>query len=188
MKQKCYLFNIEMDEAVFGKANYTFGFLLQNITITSGGNILQLKQTNWLLKLLNTLPLLNSEVLAPYKFYINGQCRGKSKNVFFRPCFFFDIEKVHYEVRLHNNNFISLMMDNLQIALFKKETSSTGERNIYKVNYSDEHIKKEMLLLFCAFIDLVFYKNYSFVSYYRKEKNYVFHDAYEERTKWIPNK
>lgn len=184
MKKKHYSFSINTTKNISGKANYTFGLLLQKITIVSSKSVLQLKQTNWILKLLNAFPILNSEVLAPYKFYVNGRYCGKSKNVFLEPCFFFDIENKRYEVRLHNNNIISLMMNNTQIALFEKETSSRRERNIYKIRHSTEHIEKEMLLLFCAFADLVFYENESFVSYYKIEKNYVLNDKYAERTKW----
>lgn len=170
-----------------GESNCTYGLFPIQIKIPFEESCIELKQSI-ILKLINCLPVLNMETLASFKAYLNKKYIGKSTHKLFEPVFYFDFQGGMYEVRLHNNNYISLMKNNIQTALYNRVSYSEGENNIYEVEFDDSKEHLVYILLFCIFIDRVFYSNNGKVNYLKWEKNIVINDRHKVRTSWKLNK
>ena len=166
-----------------GSSKYTLGLLPVKIKVLCNNKTLGLKQTAWLLKLINLLPFLNTESFIPLRFYENGICCGAAKKKMFQPAFDIKINNSNYEVRQHNNNNISLMRDNIQIALYKKELRTIAEHNKYIVEF-DESADKLLILLFAILADTVFYSNAGRFTYCKYEKDIIINDKFKERTNY----
>ena len=169
--------------SVVGSSKYTLRLLPVKIEVLCGNKTLVLKQTAWLLKLINSLPLLNIETFTPLRFYENGIYCGIAKKKMFQPVFDIRINSSIYEIRQHNNNYISLMRDNIQIALYKKELQTIAEHNKYIVEF-DESADKLLILLFAILADTVFYSNEGRFSYCKYEKDIIINDKFKERTNY----
>ena len=87
---------------------------------------------------------------------------------------------------IHSNNYVSVLKNNVQIALIKKESLTYCEQNTYEVLCSDD-IDGEVLLIlmFVAFTDIHFFKNGNRIDYLKCEKTIGF-DTFKERTTWRP--
>lgn len=169
-----------------GISNFTYGILPAKIRVFYSNTIWELRQTSYVLKLINKLPILNSEDITPFRMYVNNVCIGKSKKLIFKPVFFFNTEQSIFELRQHNHNYISLMKDEFQVALFKKEDVSTAEKNRYTVKCIEDEQILPLVILFCLFTDVVFYPNEGRIDYLKYEKSYVFNDLYSNRILWEP--
>ena len=170
---------------VVSKANITLGMLPIKIEVLSNNHII-LKQSPWILKLINALPLLNYETFTPFKLYKNGVKCGKGKHLFFKPVFIFVIDMDRYEIRHHSNNYISIMRNDKQIALFQKKLRSVAENNTYFVKCINENGILDIIMLFCAFIDVMFYPNNKHIAYIKEEKTYILNDKHSKRIQWSP--
>ena len=173
---------------VYCTANITLGIMPVKIKMLSNGCSIIIKQYPFLLKLINSLPILNCENFTPFKIYKDNVKCGKGKHILFKPLYIFTINNDIYEIRHHSNNYISLMRNNVQIALYYKNITSVAEHNIYNVKCVYDTEMLNIILLFCAFIDVIFYPNNGNFSYIKKEKTFVFNDKYEERINWKPPK
>lgn len=185
-KLKKYTYKIIGNSRYSGESNYTYGLIPRRIMVLRDNySIMELKQTNWLLKFMNSLPVLNCETFTPFYYFENKTLLGKSKTRLFQPAFFFTIKENFYELRQHNHNVISLMENGAQIALYKKEAFTEFERNKYEIRYREDKEENDpLLLLFCIFIDVVFYSSTSKISGWKYEKEYVMKDPFPERTHW----
>ncbi len=182
-----YSYAIEGNDAWIGKANYTFGITLWKLCVYSKEDFtFELKQTNWFLKLLNILPVLNLETFTPFKYFESLQYNGYSRKKFLKAAFLFHMGNEIYELRQHNDNICSLMKNEIQVAVYKKEPFSFSEKNRYTVKYSNDMVDNlQLILLFCIFIDVVFYSNKRRVSLVKYERDVIINkDKYSERSLW----
>lgn len=182
-----YDYKIINQDRVGGEANHTYYFLPRRIRVTDSDRVLELNQTSYMLKFINSLPILSLETFTPFKLFVNGIYAGKTKKRLFKPIFDISVNKETYCLSLHSNNFISLMKNGVQVALYRKETRTNVERNVYfaKFNLKGE-IDEALILLFCVLIDVVFYRNNSRISALKYEKTIVFDDLNNDRVNWIP--
>ncbi len=184
LQNKKFLYYLN-DDTLVGHTNITFGFLPCIIEVF-GNRGLSLKQ-NILLKLINNFPILNLESFAPFKLYENGKHIGIAKTVFLQPAFKVIIKKNTYEIRQHNKNFISVMKNNFQIALYKKDAITEQEMNRYAVSYDENAADSALIYLFCIFSDSVFYNNDRSFSYLKYERDFIPNDKkYLNRINWEP--
>jgi hypothetical protein len=183
-----YIYEVLGDNTYCGESNYTFNIGLRNITIFSNGEpVYVLKQTNWWIKMITYFPLF---WLAPigqfpkYKFFDKGAFKGETKCSFFTPKRIIVVENRNYEIYLHSNNYISILKNDVQIALIKKSDWTKGEQNRYAITF-DEHLESDMalLFLFTIFVDNIFYPNRFRVNYVKYEKT-IGHDKLYHRTTW----
>ena len=169
-----YYYRFDKPNTPLGYTNFFYNLLLKKITVCFEKNIIEMKQTNWLLKIFNSLPILNIETFTPYKYYNNGVCCGYSKKYILKPIFAFFIDEDYYEVKQCSDNSILLTRNKAKIALYKKEDWSTLEENTYNLKIINEsNIDTKLLLLFCIFIDVEFYPNNWKLSYFKYEKNHI---------------
>lgn len=171
---------------ITGSANYTWGILPVKIEVLSNKNHIMLKQSPWILKFINSLPLLNYETFTPFKLYKNGAKCGRGWHILFRPVFVFIIENDRYELRHHTDNYISIMKDNKQIGLVRKKIKTIAEKNTYYVKCINEENILDIIMLFCVFIDVMFYPNNKQISYVKTEKTFVLNDKFSKRINWNP--
>lgn len=122
-----------------------------------------------------------------YKFYHREICIGKTKISFFSPRRIIIINNICYELYLHNNNYISILKNNVQIALIKKSEMTMAEENKYIISF-DENLEKDvgLLTIFVAFIDVIFYPNRYKLNYVKYEKTIGIDKLYN-RTLWKPD-
>lgn len=174
------------NHSVEGSANITLGIIPIKITVKNGNKCIVLKQAPLILKLINALPLLNYETFTPFKIYKDNLFCGRGAHILFRPIFKFKIEGNKYELRHHSDNYISLLRENKQIALFQKKSLSIRENRSYFIKCVNEAGILDIIMLFCAFSDVIFYPNNKSVGYLKWDKTYVFNDKYANRTHWNP--
>ena len=178
-----YLYTMENDSLYTGAANWTFGIRLLKICVSDSNIFWEVKQTNYIIRIINSLPFLSLEDFTPYKFYQGNIYIGISKKKIFRAVYDFKINENSYELRLHNNNYFSLMKNNIQIALYQKEKWTINEENQYRVKFDSIKENKLIIFLFCIFSDAVFFTDNKATSI-KYEKNYPLTDSYSERVKW----
>jgi len=189
MKANKYVYDLYGRE--IGEANYTYSILPDRIKVFGENDdkdsVIALKQTNWLFNIIDILPW-DFKKLMPYKCYVDGKYSGKSEKTLFRAIYKFTISDNEYELCEHSNNYVSLLKNNVQIALYQKDAETFAEQNLYRIEYTDDDsvINLSELYLFCIFIDRVFFKNTNGLYYARYEKTYVINDKYSDRAKWSP--
>ena len=170
--------------SVSGSANYTLGIALIKVSAeTTDGRLLELRQTNWLLKAINVLPILNICDFTPFEFYKDKKLCGRAMRKGLRATFAINTNEGNYEIRQHNDNFISLMRNEKQIALYKRDFWVYAEGTNYSVDY-DETQDVNMIFFMCIFADAMFGMTHGRVSLAKYEKHYVLADKWSERTKW----
>ena len=192
IKVNKYIYNVDENKKCYAEANYTFGFLNRKITaVTSNKNeTFVLCQTKWLLKLITIIPifwLMHTEVFPYYNLYYNGMIIGRTKNSFFKSKCVIVICEQNYELYLHSNNYVSIMREDEQIALLKKETRSFNERGLYEVKYEENKLSQIILLLLVTFADVIFFNNHLKLYSIKYEKA-VGRDKFYYRTLWNPDK
>lgn len=174
------------------ESNYTFGFGLRKLVAFNQENEIEyeLNQENWLLKILTYIPfwelILGIDIFPPYKFYHRGICCGKTRVAFWKSYCIIAVENEVYELYLHSNNFISILKNDIQIALVQKEEVTIEERNTYHLNVDDSLVDDmNLMALFIAFIDIVFFPNRMEFWLERSEKT-IGPDKLYYRTYWKP--
>lgn len=155
-----YEYSIEQDSSVSAEASFDYGVLSRCIT-SMGNNIkYTMKQNNWLLKILMVIPkiFIPIDLFPKYKIFINDELAGKTKVAFCTSKRKLTINNSLYELYLHSNNYISIMKDDIQIALIKKSTLTIWGENRYDVDFEYATEKdKVFMLLMVAFADIVFF-------------------------------
>lgn len=190
MGSNSYIYTCSDVPSLLGVTNYMFGFLPIKISVTDSDKNTQkvLIQQNKVLKtILRGVSILNIKIFFPFKLYDGSNCLGKTKTKLFECVYFFYIKNYKFELRQHNNNYCSLLKNEKQVALYKKKDISIAERNVYEIKY-DISINSQMdlIMLFCIFIDRVFYPSNGYISGVKYEKDLIFQDRYNERTDWMP--
>ncbi len=142
-----------------GTANKTTGFIRQKIYASYGDDKIVIEQKNFLLKFLNSLPLLNAVNFTPFKCYINGRLCGKAKRKFFGTTINIEFDNDTYILSLHTGDSISLKKNGTEIAAYSKAPYSEKEEHNYNV-YSSETAGLALLLTFafCILADISFYR------------------------------
>ena len=182
-----FVFRIENLTSVYGEASYTAGFIPRKIKVSGeNGNTLKLIQTNWVLRILNSLPVFNIFRFVPYRYYIDDIYMGRFKITPFKRGSYFIFGDDIFELQGHSKNYISLMKNNSQVALYKKDIATFMEENRYTIKY-DDRISIQLLLLFCIFIDVESYPNHLRISASKYEVDFAIKDPYKERTHWEPD-
>jgi hypothetical protein len=181
-------YTLPWKKSLLGEANWTLlGLWLQEISVKDKMKCLfMLKQTNWLIKILNLIPPLSFFTFTPFKCFRNEILCGSSKRNVFDSAFSFKIENSVYELREHSNNYGSLMKNDIQIALYKRDTEAVMGHTKYFVDY-DAKQELSLILLFCAFKDTVFHKSRGSIDFVKYEKSYVISDPFPERISWQPD-
>ena len=186
---KCHKYEYIMNEFrdIYAQSPYNYNILLKNITVREQNVFYTIRQTNWVLKIIALILLfwiLPIDFFPKYKLFKNGVLIGTSKVSFFSPGRKLFIQNSIYEFYLHNDNYVSIMKDNVQIALVKKlELSIVGE-NHYIIDFEDSiGIDNALILLFVAFIDVIFFPNRFSVDAIRYEKT-IGIDKYKQRVFW----
>ncbi len=185
-----YEYSIEQNDSVSAEVSFDYGILSRNIT-SKGNNIkYTMKQRNWLLKILMVIPKLfiPVDLFPKYNIFFNEEIIGKTKVAFCTPKRELTINNSLYEIYLHSNNYISIMKDDVQIALVKKSVLTFGEQNRYDVDF-DYITEKDMVfaLLMVAFADVVFYPNRLRIDAIKYEKT-IGKDKMSQRTFWQSKK
>jgi len=178
-------YTLPWEKSLLGEANWTYmGLRLQKISVKDEENcIFELKQTNWLIKIINLIPPLIFFTLTPFEFFKNEIFCGRSKRNVFDAAYSFHAENCVYEVRGHSNNYTSLMKNDKQIALYKRDPEVVVGQAKYHVDY-DSNQELGLILLFGAFMDAVFHKSRGSIDFVKYEKSYVISDPFPERASW----
>lgn len=185
-----YKYSIEQDDSVSAGVSFDYGILSRNIT-SKGNNIkYTMKQGNWLLKILLLIPKLfiPIDLFPKYKIFFNEEIIGKTKVAFCTPKRQLIINNSLYEKYLHSNNYLSIMKDDVQIALVKKSVLTFCEQNRYDVDF-DCVTEKDIvfILLMVAFADVVFFPNRLRIDAVKYEKT-IGKDKMSQRTLWHSKK
>lgn len=190
MQLNKYEYSIEQDDSVSAEALFDYGILSRRIT-SKGNNIkYTMKQNNWLLKILMVIPkiFIPIDLFPKYNIFLNENIIGKTKVAFCTPKREIMIDNSLYEIYLHSNNYISIMKDDVQIALIKKSVLTVGEKNRYDVDFDYVTEKdKVFVLLMVSFIDIVFFPNRLRFDAVKCEKT-IGKDKMAHRTLWQSKK
>lgn len=175
----------------YAYSNYTFGIFLREIAAfdSKTETLYQMKQENWLFKILTWIPvfwILPISMFPCFSIYKNKEKIGKTNLAFATPLRRVDVENDTYEFCIHSNNYVSILKNDIQTALIKKEPQTYCGQSKYGVLCSDM-IDSDVLLLFMfvAFIDVHFFKNRNRIDYLKYEKT-AGYDGFNERTVWRP--
>ncbi len=181
-----YAYSIEQDSSASAAASMDYGILPRCITAEGNNSKYTMKQSNWLLKILMAIPkiFIPIDLFPKYNIFSDEKIIGKTKPAFCTPKREIMIENSLYEVYLHSNNYISIMKDDVQIALVKKSVVTIGEKNRYDVDFECVTEKdKVLILLMVAFADVVFFPNRFSVAAVKYEKT-IGKDKMAHRTAW----
>ena len=191
IKVNKYEYTMDENKNLLAEANYTFGLLRRKITASNNKNdIFVLCQKKWLLKLITIIPvfwLLHTELFPYYNLYHNEVVIGRTKKSFLKSKCVIVIYDQYYELYLHSNNFVSIMRESEQIALFKKETVSFNGRGLYEVKYDENKLNQLIVILLVAFADIIFFNNHLKLYSVKYEKT-IGKDKFYYRTLWNPDK
>lgn len=190
LKLKKIHYSVLQKNSYKGQANITLGVLLRRIVVSNliTGHTYKLKQNNIFYKLLYIcvgcwLPI---DLFPEYRLYSNNKYIGKTKVSFCTPKRILRIGNDIYELCIHSNNYISIMKNNIQIALVQREKSIHMEQSKYHVVY-DEKLENNMELLFLLiiFIDIIYFPQGNKINYFKYETT-AGNDKYFSRTSWTP--
>jgi len=166
-------YTIEAEASITGTSRNTHVFLPHSIFADDVENKFSAKQTNFMLKLLGGIPVINLVVFAPFKCYLNNIYLGRVTKKCFKPQLVFEMENNVYELILHTGDIIEVSKNGEQIVCYKKETYSRNEEHIYEVKKKDDKLPYVLIMAFCIFADAVFYPSRGFASN-KHEKTFVF--------------
>lgn len=186
-------FEIVGNSLIKGKSNYTSNRLPTTIEVTDGNICYKMYQSNAFFCTLICLlmPFLYSEAIFPFTIKKAEQKIGYSESFKGDSAKYIHIGNNFYELRSHEDNVVSLMENNIQIALFKKSICTYSEQNQYTVYYRDTDKSKEIIfLLICIYIDSCMLMNidtkWSMIKY--EKIHLIGNDDFKERAEWTPEK
>ncbi len=170
--------------AWIGTTKTTFQSFFQCMAVQSNqGNSLCLRKENFFLQFLAAIPLIGWFVLVPFHIYENGIYVGRSRKEFSSSVYTFAIKNDVYELSLHRRDKVSLLKNGKQIALYQRLIKAyIEEKPAYSVQYTP-NVEKEILLLFCIFIDKIHFCTYDD---YQWKIVIPFGDKHPERGDWKP--
>lgn len=183
-----FCYTIDDDNVYYGESNFTFGVLLRKLSITN-------TEKNYTYKLIQDsifqqiiylcgLWMLPIDLFPKYKVFLNNKCIGATKVSFFTPLRKVYINENEYELCIHSNNYISIMKNNIQIALIKKDSFTEMEQHRYDVIYDNKNESDVgILFLLIDFIDIIYFPSKNRISYYKYETT-IGKDKYYLRTLW----
>lgn len=161
MRTTKYEYHIQESPDYIAECNYTFGIWTRRILVRDCMRTVacSMKQTNFIFKMLTWIPLfwiLSIGLFPKYKIYIGNQLSGETKVSFHTPKRNIVINDHIYELYLHNDNYVSIMMDERQIALVKKTTSQSGEKTVTGLMFRMRQMQDWYLcwlrwLMWCSF-------------------------------------
>ena len=182
-----YVYAIKQEPTCFGKVNYTYGIKLRKMFVYDKKENLCLKQENCFLKIINILPFFMFYNFPAFIYYKNDIKSGKTYVNPYSRRKLLTLEHNTYEVYLHNNNYISIMKNDVQIAIVKKHEWTDVERHKYDVNYDEKRIHDmKIILLLIMYVDIIFFSNHFTWSYKKYEKTIGLKEKYPERISWMP--
>ena len=143
-----------------------------------------LRQENKFKNVLSYLPI--GDFRCCYEMYINGMHVGKSVYTrFYTQTLFWENDSIH-ELFYHSNGSISMMKDNIQVGLLKKEKLTFNGRSFYRGSYEKQAISPGMLMLWIEYIDVTFHQTQDF-SLFRFDKAFSISgrkEPFRERLNW----
>lgn len=170
---KKYTYTTDAAVGIKGTAKNTHNVLQHSILAEDGRNTFSAKQTNFILKLLGSIPLINLVLFAPFKCYLNDIYCGRVTKKCCKPVLVFETEKDVYELILQTGDIIKLTKNGKQIVSYKKEPYSQNEGHTYDAVQTDDSVPCVFILAFCMIADAVFYPSSGYASN-KYEKTIVF--------------
>lgn len=125
----------------------------------------------------------------PYQIYENNRPVGefvKKRGACYRASY----KKDTYEITEHTGDRVSIMKNDVQIALISRNTVAWNNENIYCILYQKACSEEDLCFLFmiCVFCDRVFYSDFDgLVLGPVVSKSIVFRDCHRERAGWTPD-
>ena len=165
-----YRFSESDESSLSAYSNHSSLFSVKKCIVISGSDIIMLKETSLFLKVLNALPLLNTETFEPFSILKNEKVISRSQKVFLKPNFTFNIGNKAYRILLSGNNHINISVNNLPAANYYRETMSYAEKCTYEVDFDCGLISRKYVLLFCMFIEYIVFSNHTSFSGIKYEK------------------
>lgn len=150
------------DSTLWGLRNRTAGLLLRKLKVYSNGSIIYTMEQRGIIKktLINLLYLLfRPQMIPSYLIYKENMQIGKSQSNLFKV----NHEKLYiynlvYDLNLYANNCMTILRNNKQIALVKKNNVSYANQDEYNVLYeSDLNEDRPLLLLLVMCLDVAFW-------------------------------
>lgn len=185
MEQKQYIYTVNQDNRFCAKANYTYNILPRKIQVFyNNESRFVFKQKRWYIKLFVFFLMLQS--FPKYILYQNNYRVGESRIKFFSPRREIKIKEDLYELYLHSNNYISIMKNDIQIALVKRNIISNFGQCDYQVLFNkNEFDDLSELTLLVAYLDLIFFHHRNKIYAIKYEKTCGI-DRHENRKLWKP--
>lgn len=184
-----YLYTVNEYPDYHAEANYDYALLPRKIEAMSEHTYV-LHQTMWILKLITLLPIFwifHSDAFPRYKLFKDGDLIGRTYISFFSPRRKFVADTHLYELYLHSNNIVSVMKDNTQAAIIKKDIKSFNEQGYYMIEYNENNIELGLLMLLVAYVDVAFFNShFKFYSIKYEKTVTVGKDKFFCRTLWHP--
>lgn len=185
LKQNNYMYTIREINDIACYRKLTWGCLLEKIYVTDCE--LQLRQVSYILKLLTLLPVFWLFQIVPFPpliFFDRGVAKGKTYLSFFSPRRKIKINGDLFELYLHGDNYISVMKNESQVALIKRDNFTVAEETEYVIDLAPKTADNiKLILLLIAFADSTYFKSglkWSFIKY----DKYVGKSKHDERIAW----
>lgn len=184
-----YIYKIREVNNIACYRRFTFGVLFERIYLDDSK--LELKQVSYFLRFISRLSIYGILPIDPFPQLILYEGHIKKGGVY---SYFFSsnrkvkIGKNVYELYLHRDNYISVMKNESQIALMKRECFTAAEETEYEIDF-DPAMENDinLILMLVAFADSTYFKNRLKWSFAKYEKS-VGKNAFDERLKWQSNK
>lgn len=156
---KCFLFEIAEEARYIGKANFTAGILLRKLEVRDKIKEIKyvLQQENIPQRVLGCLPFMNYYPRPHYEAYINGEHCGRTRSTRKFTQTICTIASDTYELVMHGNNYLSVLKNDVQIALIHRNPEVLNEVGRYTVDYDPDGASLPILLLFIAYCDVVWF-------------------------------
>lgn len=168
-------------------AGYTYGVTLRSVRVKIDDTQYSMKESSRLIKMMAWLPVISW--YNPYTVYKDGTMIGEIEKQVFKPIFHLETGDGTYEFSMHSGSVTSVMKNNVQIAVIKKNPTTVMEKTEYCIFHSPCEVSDSAYLhLFCILIDLTYYRIRGKVDGYKTEKEYVLNDPHKERARWLPPK
>ena len=184
-----YLYTVNEYSDYYAESNYDYALLPRKIK-ASAEHTYVLHQTMWVLKSVTLLPIFwifHTDSFPRYKIFQDGNLIGKTCISFFSPRRKFIANAHLYELYLHSNNIVSVMKDNIQVAIIKKDIKSFNEQGYYMIEYDENNIELGLLMLLVAYTDVAFFNSHFRFDSVKYEKTVtVGKDKFFDRTLWHP--
>ena len=185
-KWKCFEFSCPQFTRVHGKANFTLGIGLRRLTTCDEKDFWELKQEGVAQKILSWFPLMDDYPRPCYQVYLNNLKVGKSKSTHNSTQTLFTVNNDTFELFLHGDNYISVLKNDIQVALLRRDEKIIQETAIYSGHFSIKHISLSFLLLLVEYVDVTWFPMNGYASAKVSRTDISEDEPFKERVNWVP--